>query len=192
MQYFQTNTSIEKFDENILAKFKKLFLDYRYLKLFYQMIDKTRNHEICLLICDNFEKILMSNRSAFTLNEFESIDKKIIKLRLHCLDKTDRWNKYIEYFEYVFNNKNYYSTYSNESDVSRFGKFYIHTRKSEHHIHFLYEGSYRYEVIERKIARSLKTDKLGNLRHHPQSELTDEEINHRYNEVLKWSKILDF
>ncbi|MCM0626485.1 hypothetical protein M5J14_18480 [Lysinibacillus sp. OL1_EC] len=190
MEYFLTITNLEN-DGDLLTKFKKLFLEYEYYSLFLQMIDKTRNHETCLLICDNFENILHTNRDEFSSKEFDSIDQKIIKLRLHCLDKTDRWNKYVEYFDYIFKTKTYFSEYSIDSDIERFGRFYIKTIRKYHHVHFLYNDSYRYDVIQRKIAKSLKSDKLGNLRHHPQSDLSDEEIERRYNEVIKWANMLN-
>lgn len=178
---------INENDPTIINQFKNLFLDLINRSAFYQMIKRTRNYEACLLLCNNFDHILNHNKSKFTEKEFAEIDQDIIHLRLMCLDSTDRWNKYIEYFEEIFKTRKYYLTYSADCDITRFSRYYLRTQNNLHHIHFLYSGDRRYKLIQRKIAKSLKSNKLGNLKHHPQSELTDAEIERRYLEVLRWT-----
>ena len=49
-------------------------------------------------------------------------------------------------------------------------------------VHFLWPTVYRQAVIERKVQAKRRGRRLGNLQHHPQDELSDEELHRR----LEW------
>jgi hypothetical protein len=173
-------------NSNIAELFKITFLNYIYRNAFTQILDRTRNHELGLILCEKFEYFLNIFKDTLTAAEYETIDSYIITLRLNCLDKTDRWNKYIEYFDDVLNNKRYLNNYAKSLDYNgeRFGRFLVGENNKYYEVHFLYAGSFRYEIIQRKINRSLISNKLGNLKHHSQDRLTDEEIEKRINQIL--------
>lgn len=179
---------INEYDKSVVDDFKSLFLSHANFMTLREMIISTRNYEVCLLMCDTFDRILSANQGAFTEEEALNIEKNIIKLRLLCLDKTDRWNQYVEYFDEVFSNKKYYYNAPNEDDADWYDKYFIEANGDTYKIHFLY-GDDRYDVIQRKIAKSMKSKNLGNLKHRPQSELTDEQIEQRYNQVIEWAGV---
>ena len=154
-----TLMNLSELTENeLLEKVKLLSASYR--NHFVQLINSTRNYEYGLQLSYEFEKLIQIYKSKLDVDEIEDIKLLFIQLRLNCLDKLDRWNAYIDYYDQV------------ESD----GIFE----------HFLQYEIYRYEVVKRKIQKSMKSDKLGNLMHHPQSELTDQQIEERARDVIKW------
>lgn len=175
-------------DKQIFKNFKQLFLNYRYTNTFFEVICKTRNYEYGLMLCDKFDHILELYKDCLTNKNYQSIDKGIIGLRLLCLDKSDRWFRYLDTFEKVFIEKSYELTYSRDCEIERFGRFYKRSDRHSHFIHFLYMDEHRREIIKRKADRLVEGKSTDHLKHHPQSELTDEEIEQRYYEILnlKW------
>lgn len=180
--------NVVSFDDRLIDSFKQLFTDTLYWNAFNQMVMRTRNYEYCLLMCDNFERFLKANRTHFTEKEFREIDQQIILLRLRCLDSTDRWHKFLEFFEETLATKDYKLTYSLDSKSERFGRFYLGSDERFHYVHFLFIGSDRFDIVQRKAKREIDGKSTNHLRHHTQSDLTDEEIEHRYKEVLKWAE----
>ena len=58
------------------------------------------------------------------------------------------------------------------------------------YLHFLWIVSHRKALIERKLAKQRAGRPLGNLRHHPQSELSDAELRRRLAWVAQLARSL--
>ena len=55
-------------------------------------------------------------------------------------------------------------------------------------VHHLWLLSHRQDLIVRKLARQRAGRRVGNLRHHPQSELSDAERRRRVSAVAEWAR----
>lgn len=93
-------------DKKTFEYLKKLFTNYRYRNTFFEIISRTRNYEYALSICDLFDQILEYHGGNLNKELFKDIDSGVVDLRLMCLDRSDRWFRYLDYFETVFLEKN--------------------------------------------------------------------------------------
>jgi hypothetical protein len=178
-------------DHLLLKEFMQLFNDPIYWHSFRQILTKTRNEEYALVLADKFDNILESLRSQISDKDFEKFDIQIINLRMVALDQTDRWFRYLEYFEQIFEEKKYTMIYSKGSDdTKRFGRYLLKATANSNIVHFLYLSESRRQVIQRKVDRAIQGKSTKHLMHHTQEQLTDEEIERRYNQIIKHAEAL--
>ncbi|MCM3144374.1 hypothetical protein [Brevibacillus sp. MER 51] len=165
-------------------RYYKALLSYPYWNRARQLITYTRHYEQGLLFVEHMMTLLNTYERKLTEGEYEAIDTNLVFFYLELLDKSDRWMRYVEYYNHVRSEKQYVLTYSSTVPASIFGDFLVESDDATHYIHFLYSINDRYETVKRKIER-LKTGKRTNhLKHHPQSELSDEEIARRFDYIL--------
>ncbi|MBE2973038.1 hypothetical protein [Priestia megaterium] len=178
-------------DHLLQKEFIQLLSDPIYWNSFRQILSRTRNEECTLVLADKFDSILESLRPQISDEDFEKFDLQIINLRMVALDQTDRWFRYLEYFEQVFEEKSYTMIYSKGSDdTKRFGRYLLKATESTNVVHFLYLSESRRQVIQRKANRAIRGKSTKHLIHHTQGQLTDEEIEHRYNQIIKQAEAL--
>lgn len=166
-----------------LTYFKKL-LSYPFWNRACKLIIYTRHYEQGFLFVEHMMNLLNSFKNRLSTKEFEEFDINLIYLYLEIMDKSDRWMRYVEYFNLVRTEKPYSFTYSISEPPERFGDFLLRSDEDGHQVHFLYSINSRYEVIKRKIERLKNGASVNRLKHHPQSELSDEEIARRFNHIL--------
>ncbi|MEK4994509.1 hypothetical protein BSK62_16810 [Paenibacillus odorifer] len=176
-------------DKKTFEYLKKLFTNYRYRNTFFEIISRTRNYEYALSICDLFDQILEYHGGNLNKELFKDIDSGVVDLRLMCLDRSDRWFRYLDYFETVFLEKKYEITYSLDSAIERFERYLIRSDEHSHYVHFLYLSDDRRSIIKRKAERQVNGKSSSHLKHHTQNELSDIEIERRYYEVLKYANL---
>ncbi len=169
----------------------QLLSDPIYWNSFRQILTRTRNEEYSLILADKFSNILENLRSQISDEDFKKFDMQIINMKMVALDQTDRWLRYLEYFEQIFKEKNYTMIYSKGSDdTKRFGRYLLKKTENSNIVHFLYLSESRRQVIQRKADRAIHGKSTKHLRHHTQDQLTDEEIEHRYNQVIEHAEAL--
>lgn len=183
LQLFKTrdvNKTIETF---------KLLFTYPYWNYVTQAITYTRYYEEGLMFVEKLFCLLNNYKHLLTENECEDIDISLIYFKLVLLDKSDRWMAFVDYFNQVRDEKCYTHTYSLDIGDSHgnppFKGYLIKKDKHYHYVHFLYQFSDRLEVIQRKIKRIKEGKKTDHLKHHSQSELSEEEIIRRFEWIFR-------
>lgn len=178
-------------DYLLQKEFIQLLSDPIYWNSFRQILTRTRNEEYSLILADKFSNILENLRSQISGEDFKKFDMQIINMKMVALDQTDRWLRYLEYFEQIFKEKNYTMIYSKGSDdTKRFGRYLLKKTENSNIVHFLYLSESRRQVIQRKADRAIQGKSTKHLRHHTQDQLTDEEIEHRYNQIIEHAEAL--
>jgi hypothetical protein len=104
----------------------------------------------------------------------------------------DKWEEYLDAWEKIRADTDFSMTYSKGSR-DRHGKiiepFILSEDDKTLYVHFLYPG-HRKKIIQRKLARKKAGKKLGNQFHARQDELTDGEIKHRFDCMVKKAQFI--
>lgn len=156
-----------------------------------QAICRTRSYQAGLEGGLLLLRHLESDRDQLSKEEFERCWQTLASHHLNMLDKLDRWEEYLETWDNIRSNASMAVTYAKDARESHGGRidpYVLHEDARTLYVHFLYLGSHRRAVIERKLARKRAGGKLGNLYHAPRSELTDDEIRNR----IEWIRHLAF
>ena len=129
---------------------------------------------------------LEAAREELPTEEFERHWTSLAHHHLNMLDKLDRWEEYLETWDSIRSSTSFALTYSKDAREAHQGHLDPYILGEDAHtfyVHFLYIGSYRREVIERKLARKRAGKKLGNLYHAPRSDLSPQEIQQRLDQI---------
>lgn len=164
-----------------IDKFKSLFKhpNWNYI---HQLIIKTRNYEKGIFAILFLIEKLEIYKSKLTSEEYEEIGKSLYLFFLHLLDKSDRWEDYLQVWEQLKRECKFHLNYVKSARFSHeddFEEFILEETEYELHVHFLYFTSYRKKVIERKAFKKSEGSKLGNLYHATIDELSENEIKER-------------
>lgn len=174
-------TDAEKFD--LLSRFKALMSD-RYWLYARAAIISTRYYREGLEFVDRLTELNERFRqsSELTKEEYERIDRYLIEFRLQLYDKLDWWPEYIEYFDKMREEKSYTKRYILQKQGV--DDYLLRIDERFKYVHFLYGQSHRYELIKKKLKRLREGKKVGNLYHHSQFELPEEEVRARFEFIL--------
>ena len=110
-------------------------------------------------------------------------------------DKADLWEEYIENWKIIKQKSielKLGSVYSNEFRDFHFSRgckeFVIEDTPSGFMLSFLYETVNRKALIERKLEKAKKGEKIKGYLHEQQEDLTPDEIKERYNWLIEFFK----
>jgi hypothetical protein len=173
--------------EFTLNHVKKL-LSYPTWNGFLKLVSYTRSYSDGLRIAALLLDYIEQHHALLTPKDVAAFEPLLYHFGLSMLDKLDEWDEYLQAWDWIRQNTNYSSTYSKRSPPSRFGTFLIGEDVRFFHVHFLYGVSHRRVHIENKLARSQRGGRTKNLLHQQQSELTREEIQERFDWMLKFLK----
>lgn len=162
----------------------KALLSYPLCNFVNEFFTYTRNYESGLDFTDYCYRILEMNRDKLNDKEFECLDKILIRLRLSMLDYLNRWGEYISYYENILSTKNYLLTYDKGRNDPDFNRYVVYEDKDYKYVHFLYVGSYRYEIIKRKFSKWLNGKNVEHLKRHQQDRLSDTELQERIESIF--------
>jgi hypothetical protein len=135
---------------------------------------------ILLRAADEYKPMLTPKEHARCMQD-------IFQFILTCLDKLDRWEEYLQAWEQIRRNTNYAMTYNRsarQTHGERIEPFVLGEDRRTLYVHFLYFTSHRKSLIERKLERKRRGQKIGNLLHARPDELTVQDIEAR----LAWLK----
>ena len=152
-----------------------------------QAVNRTRNYDAGLDASMLLLRLSEDYKKELTAHEYEQNLLFLYKFFLEMLDRLDRWEEYLDCWKQIRNNTTIVGTYHLDQESRRFHgdaikPFIVEDRGTVTKVHFLYGTHHRKEIIERKLERKWAGKSVKHLMHHPQSELTDEEIDER----LKW------
>ncbi len=138
------------------------------------------------------------NKDNFDEKEYAEHIILIYSAIWHCLDCLDRWEEYIDSWEKIFGSLHYSYTFSyspskstkdiNTGYYEDIEKYIITESAGTYCVHFLYYQSNRKKIIEQKLRKKRAGKKIGNLLHARQEDLSDEEINTRYERMKAKAK----
>lgn len=168
----------------VFSQFRRLF-DWSCWVYVEQIILRTRSYDEGLEFTERMEAYLEAYQGHLTQREYMQIDQQLIRLKLTLLDKADRWHAYVDLWDKLYKEKQYLLTYDRSRDDPDFNRFVVKEDRYYKYVHFLYVGSHRYDLIKKKIQKLSEGKKVGNLMHRTQAELTDEEIEERYNFIME-------
>ena len=116
--------------------------------------------------------------------EFETNMADLYSFLLDMLDRLDQWEAYLEAWEQIRANTDHARRYNPEAALRQpaMAPFVLRRDRDALWVHFLWGTTSRKTVIERKVRAKREGRRLGNLRHHPQDELSDAERRRR----LQW------
>lgn len=168
---------------------------YRYWGNLWNLINYTKSYyhgiEVALIFLEKFEQY----RSKYNEKE-QGIQLSLISSSfLGMLDKADLWEEYLKNWELIkqksieFNIGFEYQEYSRKFHFDRGAEeFFLGNTKIGFRLSFMYSGSYRKAVVERKQSKARKSKSYRNLTHEQQSDLTAEEIKERYDWLMNFFK----
>jgi len=107
---------------------------------------------------------------------------KLLWFILDMMDRLDQWEEYLQTWNSIRENTSFFITYSSDSRSyhgARFEPFVLGTTSEFLKVHFLWAGSHRKEIIERKVKKARAGGKVGNLYHGKKADLTPSEIERR-------------
>ncbi len=168
-----------------LAKYRRL-MSYPAWNYFTQSLVESRAYEKGLDACLLLLRYSEGNRQKLSTQECEHNLQALYFFLLTLLDKLDKWEEYLTLWESLRLNTTMTVCYDKavlRSHGERIRPFVLSEDGSTVEVHFLYLISHRKELIERKLARKRAGNKLGNLVHSQQDELSDPEIHRRLERV---------
>lgn len=185
-----------KFNATILKeclniKKYRTILSYPTWDLIQKAVISTRSYQESLDAGLLLLKYTELNKDRLTEHEFEENIKKLFYFILEMLDRLDQWEEYIETWESVRKNTKLSLTYTKNSLQThgiRMKPFIMKEDEERLYVHFLWTTLYRKELICRKIDKKKKGRKIGNLTHASQNELSNEEIQKRFEWIVGIAK----
>ena len=129
-----------------------------------------------------FELLACADRYHQDLSAHEEARARmqLYALVLDMLDRLDAWDTYLEVWHQLRQHTAYSLVYGGGAAMRPRAQPYVLRREANRtYLHFLWIVSHRKELIERKLAKQRAGRPLGNLRHHPQSDLSDAELRRR-------------
>jgi len=139
-------------------------------KLFFPIAEVyryTRTYELGLSMADYLIETLNDCSQQTTTDERNNWMAHFLVLRLTMLDYLNQWQEYIICFDQV----------TKALETGQLDVYYS----------YLFSAN-RYAVIQRKLDKKNHGYKLGNLLRHQQDQLTQEEIDYRFNRVIRLLK----
>jgi hypothetical protein len=104
-------------------------------------------------------------------------------LILKMYDKLDMWEEYLSAWTEVRANTSHYLKYVKRvldgPQKDKILPFVLREGKSVIFVHFLYQGSHRKDLIERKLAKSKRGERMGNMLHKCEPQCSAEEMKRR-------------
>jgi hypothetical protein len=144
-------------------------LSENYWWLVHRLFIETRNYEDGLIFVDFLLGLNDKYKCKLTLDKYTAFEARIIELKLILLDKADRWAAYIYLYESLLNDREKIYKHKPFATIDPCDKRIKLTS-------VLSLQHRRYQLIKKKLKREMQGWKTGNLKHHPQSELSDEQI----------------
>ena len=113
-------------------------------------------------------------------------------LLLDMLDRLDEWETYLAVWHQLRRHTTETLTYGDgphsAASGPRAAPYVMRRTPGRIQVHHLWLLSHRKDLIVRKLARRRAGRRVGNLRHHPQSELSDAELRRRVSAVAEWAR----
>ncbi|MBW2672112.1 MAG: hypothetical protein JRD89_01685 [Deltaproteobacteria bacterium] len=173
-------------DGDFERKFKVLLSDPVWPSVQW-LVMATRDYENALNTVGMLLYYLETKKAAFDRETYEQYEMKLLDFLLRLLDKADHWEEYVNIYNRILEDRPFYClTYNRERNDPVFNRFIRWTDKKFHHVHFLYVHHHRYEVICRKLDKVRSGKRTGNLYHATQCNLSDEELQQRYDQTKQW------
>ena len=115
----------------------------------------------------------------------------IYHLLLHMLDRLDAWDTYLDVWQQLRHRTAYTVHHSIDVATDPKAQPYVLRRAGNRFaLHFLWYTDYRKQLIARKLAKHRGGGRVGNLRHHPQTNLSDAERRRRLAWVVRRERLL--
>ncbi len=138
-----------------------------------------------LVVADRYEALRPAHEAARS-------PVPLYSLLLDMLDRLDEWETYLAVWHQLRRHTTDTRTYGDgphsAATGARAAPYVMRRTPGRIHLHHLWLGSHRKDLIERKVARRRAGRRVGHLRHHPQSELSDAELRRRVSAVAAWAR----
>jgi hypothetical protein len=170
----------------------QLLLGHPGWSFFLQFIDRTREYERGLDIGFELLELTETYRPQMTSTVYTRCLTDIYRLILRMLDKTDRWEEYIQAHDRLFNETRlplggYYADASRPRHLHHgIGPYILEDVPGGFRVHFLWAVKHRRDVIARKLARKQAGNKLGALYHATPEQLDARVLHTRIEQLLKF------
>lgn len=175
-----------------VEKFRQ-FLSYPMWNIIVETINRTRSYEAGLETGLTLLRYAEEFKKCFSRETHRDHLQTLYLFVLHNLDKLDKWEEYLDVWEKIRANTDFSITYSKDSR-DRHGEiiepFVLSEDDKILYVHFLYTVFHRKKIIERKLARKQAGKNSGNQFHARQDELTDREIKHRFDCMVKKAQFI--
>ena len=152
----------------------------------FQAVRETRSYEAGLDAGLLLLRVAERHHARLSRREFAAHRKQLYWFILEMLDRLDRWEAYLATWARVRARTGYAYRVGREARQQHGAQLTPFILREDAHgltVHFLWLTRYRKAVIERKVARRRRGQKLGNLWHATQDELSAAELR----ESLRWS-----
>ncbi len=170
-------------------------LSYPMINFINQFFSRTRNYWLCLNFVDICREIIEHYKSIgyVSSKRYEELDRIQIGYELNSYDHLNLWDLYIQMYEEL-KNKKYINKYpvTNQylSENQDFLKNVLYKDDQFFYVHFLYTYKKRYEIICRKQQKLDAGKNVKHLMRHQQEQLSEQELNDRYNEMVSFLKFM--
>lgn len=152
-----------------------------------EAICATRNYDIGLDIGILLLQCTIQFQTRLDEHELDRSLHIISIFILDMLDRSDRWEEYLDWFNFlkknctlnIRENKNWLR---NDPETLA---YIVGRDGNDVLLKYMYQYHPRMKTIERKIARLRRGRSTGNVRHPQKDELTPEEIRHRLDKVIE-------
>lgn len=174
-----------------LERFRRLMKGGMW-NFFLQYINYTRSYEngfqlawILLRMQEEYQRLL-------TEKENETILVQVYSLLLNMLDKLDRWVDFLNAFDQLkthtrLSTSGYYSNESRDFHLKRGAAPYIlGDMPGGFKMNFLYYFERRRILLNKKLMKRRSGQKIGNLYHGTQEQLSPEELQRRIDWLFSW------
>lgn len=149
-----------------------------------------RNFERGFEFISRCRQLMSLYKEDITAREYKSWDFKLTGLHLVLLDRLNRWEDYLKTYECEYERLMKIPFYS--SDPQNHGALMVikkglpqpvEVRDTDFEIYCASVD--RYWVIMRKLGRKKAGKSIEHLKCHPQSKLSEEELKHRFNYLIR-------
>ena len=123
-----------------------------------------------------------AHRDVLSAAEFERNETHLYLFLLDLLDRADHWHEYLSAWTQIRRHVRYTLTYwpRTPAHAARATPYVVQRLAGgDLRLHFLWWTDHRKAVITRKLDAQRRGRRLGNLRHHPQADLSDAELRRR-------------
>jgi len=170
-----------------LEEYRKI-VDYPGWNFYSQAFIRTRSYEQGLNGASRLIELTYEFKDMLSQREYNVNMVTLLSFSLDMLDRLDRWEEYLTTWDHIRKGTSFTWTASLETLRRMYGSkldpWIIREDGTRVEVHFLFGSLRRKELIEKKLKKLREGGKLGNMVHRKREELSDEDVQQRFDRVV--------
>ncbi len=163
----------------------RVLMTYPMIQWVNHNFSRTRDGATELYFVRYCRGIIEESGAELSAEEVESFDRELTHFELSAYDRLNWWQEYVVCFEEARSHKQYTIEYAAWANHPGMEKYLLWQTMGHKHVHFLFASHQRYEIVKRKLDRLNSGKTTKHLERRQMEDLTEEQLNKRYIELLR-------